>query len=339
MDISSLIFSFIGTLVALAVTKTIERWLSRSAEQAETARDVIVALAGLLPSLEVPMRDLVKPADITDKASLRRVPSGFNVGYIPMAIDKILPAFRAPEVHRLVLRLFNRSELFKKASDDNRTAYFWLLDSKEPWDCPATAERVETIADARRRMLAYVSEMTRYGYELLERLFPLASSPHAWPSRGPGIEFLARIKHEFGLDAEEARLRRAYFAVGFANQADVRPYDPSQSHGLHVWAVDAGDLVGLQNVCLFIELVFPAQGAATTIWVRPNEEVALPGASRIEAVQPYCEESGIAWRGQQRNVGKILGRNFRASPSGFSLPDEVVVELRSRRVALGRVTA
>jgi hypothetical protein len=212
MDGETVVLSFVGTLIALLITKTVERAYTKTVEEAELSRDLILQLADTLVTIERFVLPLSQPCDLHDTTTLRSIPSSYEWSSLPLKLEKLLQVFSDPEIHRLLYRFFNRDELHRAASKEHERAYFWLLDEAEIWTDDRATERLLAIATCRSRMLAYTRDMLRDGYRLIECLYPRANNVLANLLRGESAEFYRYLKESHGLTVESIGARRAYFS-------------------------------------------------------------------------------------------------------------------------------
>ena len=213
MDGETVVLSFVGTLVALLITKTVERAYTKTVEEAELSRNLILQLADTLVTIERFIPPLSQPCNVHDTTTLRSIPSSYEWSSLPLKLEKLLEVFSDPEIHRLLYRFFNRDELHRAASKEHERAYFWLLDEAETWTDDRATERLQAIATCRSRMLDYTRDMLRDGYRLIECLYPRANNVLANLLRGDSHEFYRYLGESHGLTLKGIRARRAYFAA------------------------------------------------------------------------------------------------------------------------------
>ncbi len=214
MDGETVVLSFVGTLAALLITKTVERGFNRTLAEAELSRDLILQLADTLLAVERFLVPLTAPYDVHDAASLRKIHSSYEWSPLPLKLDKLLEVFTDPEEHRLLYRFFNRDELHRAASKEHEKAYFWLLDEAKNWTDDRALERLGALEECRKRMLQHTRDMLRDGYRLIELLYPRANNVLANLIRGDSHEFYRHLRVDHALTNESVAARCAYYAAG-----------------------------------------------------------------------------------------------------------------------------
>ena len=151
---------FGGGMAALVVQKFVERVVVRRMDQAETSRDLLIQLGSAIDGLEGFLEPLrlaqFRETEFPTKETLSKQFSGFAPTSPAVPLEKLLAAFRSPEVHRLLILYYGRFERFKSYNEEHRTAYYWILDADDSlWvsSWPKVFERLSTIAVSRQRML------------------------------------------------------------------------------------------------------------------------------------------------------------------------------------------
>ena len=273
MDLT-VVTSFIGTLLAFALTKTVERVVSRRLEAAELARDALVDLLSGLTATEVALDSLLAATMPNAYAEHAETPSGWDLPAPSIKLERLLGIFDDEHVHRFAILYYERYDHFTKRSKQHESAFYWLLDHPDiDWRVPQAAERVALMRVARAEMLADAKIMMQYGYGLAELLLERARRPNLTSMTRPSLA--AFLEHRFAITEEEMRLRRAFYSL-----TDVPfVYDPGISYTLLTWndAV-AIRLRGLGGVlALSVEFTTGAGEQRTeTVLLPPLVEVAVP---------------------------------------------------------------
>ena len=89
----TVVLSFIGTLIALLLTKTVERVYTQRLQRAEMSRDMLMYLADTLVAIERFIGPLASSDIISDAQGLRKIPSSYTWGRLPVKSEVILSAF------------------------------------------------------------------------------------------------------------------------------------------------------------------------------------------------------------------------------------------------------
>ncbi len=317
----TVVLSFIGTLGALMITKTVERVYTQTVQRAERSRDLILHLADTLLAVERFISPLVAPCDIRDSASLRRIDSSFTWSPLPLKVESLLDVFSEPETHRLIYKFFDRDSLCRQASAEHETAYYWLLDNAKDWTADDAQERVGAIRESRTRMLRYTQEMLSTGYQLLERLHPLANNVVGNLTRGDAAAFYKYLEFEHQLTKAGIGLRRAYYEARFTPPT---PFRPHEQYGLAVLADQRIGAALRERRGGVTVLVRSADGASEArVAIRPFKDFALPEGSVIREITIWVEtDSGQPLR-HSAPLDRALGPSNRVVPLPLAVPPEV----------------
>jgi len=288
------ILSFVGTLLALGVTKTFERVLTRRQDASDLARDVLVDFASTLTSVERTLAVLAREPTVSRREDLPNISSAFSRRPPTISLERMLGVFHDERLHRSLMLFFDRQALFAESSDERRAAFYWLIDRPEALaEDLAAQERLGVIKHSRVQMTRHCLDMLRHGYEVIEHLFDRAGQTFA-PMRSDFAETRAFLKSKYGLDSETIRLRRAYYSAERIEGDGVQaaPFDPDLGYGLTSWEGPLANEVAARGGCLLLRLESPSQDCRLLLSFSPETEVALPCNARVVGAHVYLRGSG-----------------------------------------------
>lgn len=288
------LLSFVGTLLALGVTKTFERVLTRRQDASDLTRDVLVDFASTLTSVERTLAVLAREPAVSRREDLPSISSAFSRRPPTISLERMLGVFHDERLHRSLMLFFDRQALFAESSDERRAAFYWLIDRPEtPAEDLAAQERLGVIRHSRAQMTQHCLDMLRHGYEVVEHLFDRAERAFA-PMRSDFAETRAFLKSKYGLDSETLRLRRAYYSAERLGGDEVQaaPFDPSLDYGLTSWDGPLANEVAARGGCLQLRLESPSQDCRLLLSFSPEMEVALPRNARVVRAHVYLRGPG-----------------------------------------------
>ncbi|UQA57045.1 hypothetical protein [Polyangium aurulentum] len=280
MDLT-VVASFVGTLLALALQKTVERFVVRRLEAADLARDALVDLLSGLTGVENALETLLAAKMPQAALDLAETPSGWDLSTPAIKLDRMLGTFDDEQVHRLAILYYERYEHFARRSKQHEDAYYWLLDHPElDWSRPQAAERVGRMLVARKEMTTDARDMMRFGYELAAALWGRTKAPGLPMITRPSLpSFLAE---RFGLDEEGIRVRKAFYSLCYLPFV----FDSRIEYTLVVWRdALATELHGVRGVLALDVQYKNGEGVPTegTVMVPPLVEVALPASAVVRS--------------------------------------------------------
>ncbi len=324
------ILSFVGTLLALGVTKTFERVLTRRQDASDLARDVLVDFASTLTSVERTLAVLAREPAVSRREDLPSISSAFSRRPPTISLERMLNVFHDERLHRSLMLFFDRQALFAESSDERRAAFYWLIDRPETSaEDLAAQERLGVIRYSRVQMTQHCSDMLRHGYEVIEHLFDRAERAFA-PMRADFAETRAFLKSKYGLDSETIRLRRAYYSAERIedDEAQAAPFEPSLAYGLTSWEGPLANEVAARGGCLQLRVESPSQECRLLLSLSPETEVALPRNARVVCAHVCLRGTGAggvhhAVNLEQLDVTKppVVGRVRLEGPSLARLGD------------------
>lgn len=319
----TVVLSFIGTLIALVITKTVERGYTKTVREAELSRDLIQHLADTLLAVERFIEPLTAPCDLRDTLSLRKVPSSYTWSPLPLKLETLLDVFSDPETHRLIYKFFDRDSLYREASREHEAAFYWLLDEARDWRTDASQERIDIVVEMRRRMLWYTFEMLSTGYQLLEKLYPLADNWLGNLTRGAAAPFYRHLEQEHRLTPASIRQRRAYYDAPFSPPTALRPFRPHVRYGLVILNDERACALLKDGRGRAMLTVHPADGAALQLDVRPHREVAIPEGYVVRGIALGVETDSGEYRWEKWSLNMVMGAANAEHPVPLPVPAEI----------------
>lgn len=293
-NLLSLLLGFIGTLLALVVTKTIEYSLQRRLAAAELARDALVDFASTTTNLEGTVECLRNEPRLSTPVDLVEVPSEYRREPPTIPIDRMLAGFSDERLHRTLMLFFNRHKLFVERSNERKTAFYWLLDNPDiAWTEPRALERVETIRRSTDDLTRYSLEMLRLAFEAMDRFYEIAE-------RGVSLirtdfsDTKAFLESTYRLTKETIALRRAYHSSEYlpGRTGILPPFNPRIDYEVFRWDDSTAVELARHNGRLVVELFVPGT-EPLRLGLRPFVEVAMPrGASIRSAHLNYWRADG-----------------------------------------------
>jgi hypothetical protein len=231
----------------------------------------------------------------------------------------LLTSFSSPEVHRLLLLLYSRLDLFGKRAADYRAAYYWLLDfpTGGDWNAPAHRERLANMRVCREQMLVYVKDVLQYGYELIDRLLPGAESVTASLMRGTAISYLDFLKRKYGLSRVSAGARRAYYL-----SRPGQRFSADRDDVIVVWEDGVTEALGGSGALLVGQIT----GETCPRCIPAHVEVAMPRRLHLTNLHLRRADGG-EWLEIQASVDTTFSK---VGPHRLRLSDDILAKLRSR---------
>ncbi|WP_437549672.1 hypothetical protein WME97_04195 [Sorangium sp. So ce367] len=259
MDLVTVLISFVGTLAALAITKTIERAIVRRLDAADLSRDALVDVLSTLTSAHAVLKSLLAEEHPRSISDLPFTPSGWEISPLSLSLEKLLSVFDDEEIHRLVMLFFERNRLFVARSTEHAVSFFWLLDNPGvDWENPRSRERVETLKVTRARMRDYARDILSIGWELADRLTRYADEQPSYvrSMRGGVHSFIAKHYH---LKPEDISLRASYYAVGGVPAV----YDPEVPMYSLIWDDACAQCFAPLGACIDVVAEWPGEVSTT----------------------------------------------------------------------------
>lgn len=314
MEWDAALAGFVGGLVVLLVSKTLERKLLRGLDEAEASRDVVIQLASALQQFESFLDPLATATPPSSREKLVDMHSGYDLPALPLALDKLLPQFGSPEVHRLLVLLYGSVDFFARRAADHRAAYYWLLDDQTGnWQSPSHKERVRNLEVCRTSMLEEVKDILQYGYEIVERVLAGTESFGATVLRGHAGQYLGFLQRTYGIDKQTARMRRAFYAT--------RPslsIGHAKDHEFVIWRDHLDEIAGGPNAILCGTI----EGEHGPRMIPAGVEVALPRALVLSDIN--VRRPAKAWEHIPGSIQQTFSRSGpRLGAQALTLSDEI----------------
>jgi len=320
----TVILSFSGTIVALAITKTVELLVVRALDRGGTRRDLVQQLASGLTAIEGFVPPLAAEITLKNREQLAAIPSGYESANLTvMSVDRALTVDSSAPLQRMLNLFFNRYQLFLKGSDEHRKAYYWLLDKApgDDWSGLDAQDRVVAIAERRASMRRQSFEMLGLGYSIIEAVLPLCEHATSWLMRGNPRVFFSHLDLDYGLNRESAGLRAAYYRPEFFEGFEV--FDPRADYVRVIADDDIVRALGHRTrICIALEFAGKRQRRA----MRVGETVLLHAGARI--VSGQLDWSG---RGAWVDIPMPMLILEREKEHVLRLSNDVLRQLRSSR--------
>jgi hypothetical protein len=296
MDPFVIITSFIGTLAALVITKTIERSVVRILDAQDLTRDLLLDLTSHLTAVEDAHDQIVAAATPLEYSHLQATTSGWDMQPPAIKLERLLSVFSDENIHHPAVLYYERYDRFVRWSKQHEEAYYWLLDHPEvSWDGPQAGERRERIKFARNRMCRLTKEMLQFGYQLVELLADKAGR-FGLPTMTRPTSADDFLRSKLGHTKESLRQRRAFYSLrnwSFAFQATL-------PHSFAIWHDELSERVRLRKGCLLFDVEYTGDGGVVckgTVALDPGREVALPSTTVFSSGRlwwPGMSDSGIS---------------------------------------------
>ncbi|MFO0682259.1 MAG: hypothetical protein U0234_09425 [Sandaracinus sp.] len=150
--------------------------LERGQLRARATRDYVVDTLGLVRSTEHVLRSIAttQPPPLLDMTIIRErlidYRSHWTIGDPAIELATFMASQDDDEVRRRAMLFADARSCFAQASEEHRTAFYELLDSRLPHRDPSVRERHRRLVDARDEMRKEALRALRHGYALLNAL-------------------------------------------------------------------------------------------------------------------------------------------------------------------------